>query len=250
MPCRRHAAGPPKCSPSTAPVRIGGGRPRSRGQWRRGALPLSSGRGLCGVAAPETMRASGSISSSPIRRLSSNREGAGARRQGLSQAGAACGTPSELRRIPVRRFVLASRRSAALCRAGSARAHRCESQRAYFRFHRRGQGSSRTPCFAGKRISQGAVLATGLGEERVSPKGHRMNWLTAFGLFSVTAMLICYGLENRSSWYIAAFAGACALASVYGYLQGAWPFGLVEAVWSVVALRRWHMARTSPRRDA
>jgi len=63
--------------------------------------------------------------------------------------------------------------------------------------------------------------------------------LTLFGLFAVTAMLVCYALEHRSHWFILAFAIACALGSIYGFLQGAWPFGLVEAVWAVVALRRW-----------
>jgi hypothetical protein len=67
--------------------------------------------------------------------------------------------------------------------------------------------------------------------------------LTVFGLFAVTAMLIFYALEKRSPWFIFAFALACTLASVYGFLQGAWPFGVVEAVWSVVALRRWWLAR-------
>ena len=70
-----------------------------------------------------------------------------------------------------------------------------------------------------------------------------MNLLPAFGLFAVTAMLITYALERRSSWFILAFAVSCALGSVYGFLQGAWPFGLVEVVWSVVALRRWWLAR-------
>jgi len=67
--------------------------------------------------------------------------------------------------------------------------------------------------------------------------------LSAFGLFAVTAMLVCYALEQRSSWFILAFAVACALGSVYGFLQGAWPFGVVEAIWSVVALRRWYRTR-------
>jgi hypothetical protein len=67
--------------------------------------------------------------------------------------------------------------------------------------------------------------------------------LTAFGLFAVTAMLVCYALEDRSHWFVLAFAGACALGSVYGFLQGAWPFGVVEAVWSLVALRRWWRLR-------
>jgi hypothetical protein len=66
-----------------------------------------------------------------------------------------------------------------------------------------------------------------------------MSLLTAFGLFSVTAMLVCYALEKKSPWFILGFAGACALGSAYGFLQGAWPFGVVEAVWSVVAGRRW-----------
>jgi hypothetical protein len=66
--------------------------------------------------------------------------------------------------------------------------------------------------------------------------------LTAFGLFAVSAMLITYALEARSRWFILAFAGSCALGSVYGFLQGAWPFGVVEAIWAVVALRRWHRA--------
>jgi len=69
--------------------------------------------------------------------------------------------------------------------------------------------------------------------------------LTAFGLFAVTAMLVCYALENRSPWFILAFAGACAFGSIYGFLQGAWPFGIVEAIWSLVALRRWHQASRS-----
>ncbi|HET9364205.1 MAG TPA: hypothetical protein VFP71_04360 [Candidatus Angelobacter sp.] len=70
-----------------------------------------------------------------------------------------------------------------------------------------------------------------------------MNALNIFGLLAVTAMLVFYALEKRSPWFILAFAGACVLASIYGFLQGAWPFGLVEAVWSIVALRRWWLAR-------
>jgi len=66
-----------------------------------------------------------------------------------------------------------------------------------------------------------------------------MDPLTAFGLFAVLAMLICYALERRSHWFVLAFAASCVLASVYGLLQGAWPFGVVEAIWSGVALRRW-----------
>ena len=70
-----------------------------------------------------------------------------------------------------------------------------------------------------------------------------MDRLTLFGLFAVTLMLVTYALEDRSRWFILAFAVACALGSIYGFLQGAWPFGLVEAIWAVVALRRWGVRR-------
>jgi hypothetical protein len=66
-----------------------------------------------------------------------------------------------------------------------------------------------------------------------------MDLLTAFGLFAVTAMLLTYALEERSTWFILAFAGACLLGSAYGFLQGAWPFGVLEAVWAGVAAWRW-----------
>jgi hypothetical protein len=74
-----------------------------------------------------------------------------------------------------------------------------------------------------------------------------MDGLTLFGLFAVTAMLVSYALETRSPWYILAFACACGLGSAYGFLQGAWPFGVVEAIWALVALRRWMQARTRGR---
>jgi hypothetical protein len=69
-----------------------------------------------------------------------------------------------------------------------------------------------------------------------------MDWLTLFGLFAVTAMVICYALEARSRRFILAFAASCVLGSIYGFLQGAWPFGLVEAIWSGIAWRRWRSA--------
>jgi hypothetical protein len=68
--------------------------------------------------------------------------------------------------------------------------------------------------------------------------------LSLFGLLAVTLMLVFYALEDRIPWFILAFAGACALGSIYGFLQGAWPFGVVEAIWAGVAAWRWrsHMA--------
>ena len=70
-----------------------------------------------------------------------------------------------------------------------------------------------------------------------------MSPLTLFGLLAVTAMLACYAFESRSPWFVLGFAGACALGSVYGFLSGTWPFGLVEGVWAIVAARRWWVER-------
>jgi hypothetical protein len=72
-----------------------------------------------------------------------------------------------------------------------------------------------------------------------------MTALTLFGLIAATTMLVTYALESHSHWFILAFAAACALGSTYGFLQGAWPFGAVEAVWSVVAVRRWWLCRSN-----
>jgi hypothetical protein len=66
-----------------------------------------------------------------------------------------------------------------------------------------------------------------------------MDGLTLFGLLAVTAMLVFYALEDRNPHFILAFAAACALGSAYGFLQGAWPFGVVEAIWAVIAALRW-----------
>ena len=66
-----------------------------------------------------------------------------------------------------------------------------------------------------------------------------MDPLTLYGASAVGAMLVFYALEDRSTWFVLAFAGACLASSVYGFLQGAWPFGVVELIWSGVAVRRW-----------
>jgi hypothetical protein len=66
-----------------------------------------------------------------------------------------------------------------------------------------------------------------------------MSLLTIFGLFAVTAMVVFYALESRSPAFVLAFAGACVLGSIYGFLQGAWPFGAVELVWSAIAVQGW-----------
>jgi len=66
-----------------------------------------------------------------------------------------------------------------------------------------------------------------------------MTTLTIFGACAVTIMLLSYALEQRSAWWVLMFALACAAASRYGWLAGTGPFGVVEGVWALVALRRW-----------
>jgi hypothetical protein len=73
--------------------------------------------------------------------------------------------------------------------------------------------------------------------------GMSLTGLNLFGLFAVTVMVTAYALEAKHSAFVLVFAASCVLASVYGFLQGAWPFGMVEGIWSVIAARRWWMAR-------
>jgi hypothetical protein len=67
--------------------------------------------------------------------------------------------------------------------------------------------------------------------------------LTAFGLIAVGFTALCYALEGRAPIWTLGFAAGSAFSSVYGFLQGAWPFGVVEIVWTVVALRKWWLLR-------
>ena len=69
-----------------------------------------------------------------------------------------------------------------------------------------------------------------------------MDAVTAFGMAALTFMMLMYALESRGRAFILAFAVGCALSSTYGFLSSAWPFGIVEAVWTVIAIRRWATA--------
>jgi hypothetical protein len=69
--------------------------------------------------------------------------------------------------------------------------------------------------------------------------------LTAFGVVVLTFMMLMYALERRGPRFILAFAVGCALSSSYGFLSGAWPFGIVEAIWTVIAVRRYVQTSTS-----
>ena len=81
-----------------------------------------------------------------------------------------------------------------------------------------------------------------------------MDGLAAFGALAVTLMLLFYALEHRHPASVLAFAGACVASSAYGFLQGAWPFGVAELIWAGVALRgwrgRWQSTRLAPFRES
>jgi len=65
--------------------------------------------------------------------------------------------------------------------------------------------------------------------------------LTVFGASVLTFMMVMYALERRHRLFVLAFAGGCGLSSVYGFLAGTWPFGVVELLWMLIALRRYFM---------
>lgn len=71
-----------------------------------------------------------------------------------------------------------------------------------------------------------------------------MDGITLFGLIAVSAMVAFYALEDRHSVFVLLFAAACGFASAYGFLAGTWPFGVVEAIWAVIAVARWRRVRT------
>jgi membrane protein implicated in regulation of membrane protease activity len=73
--------------------------------------------------------------------------------------------------------------------------------------------------------------------------------LTAYGVAVLTFMMLMYALEHRGPAFVAAFAIGCALASSYGFLAGTWPFGVVEAIWAVIAARRYHALRRERNRS-
>ena len=74
--------------------------------------------------------------------------------------------------------------------------------------------------------------------------------LTLYGVAVITFMMVMYALEGRGARFVLAFAAGCALSSSYGFLSGAWPFGVVEAIWSVIALRRYLTVRPAMGRES
>jgi hypothetical protein len=81
---------------------------------------------------------------------------------------------------------------------------------------------------------------------RCEPKVSLMTALTVYGVAVLSFMMLMYALEGRGSRFILGFALGCLLSSVYGFLSGTWPFGVVEAVWCLIAARRFALARARP----
>ena len=66
--------------------------------------------------------------------------------------------------------------------------------------------------------------------------------VTIYGICALTFMMGMYALEERGRRFVLLFALGCALSSSYGFLSGAWPFGVVEGIWTFIALRRWQLS--------
>lgn len=64
--------------------------------------------------------------------------------------------------------------------------------------------------------------------------------LTVYGVVVLTLMMVMYAFEGRDRRFILAFALGCALSSSYGFASGAWPFGVVEAIWCAIAVHRFY----------
>jgi hypothetical protein len=70
--------------------------------------------------------------------------------------------------------------------------------------------------------------------------------VTLFGVVALSFMMLMYALENRGRGFVLGFALGCALSSAYGFISGAWPFGVVEGIWCAIALLRYSKVRAGP----
>jgi hypothetical protein len=73
--------------------------------------------------------------------------------------------------------------------------------------------------------------------------------ITVYGVVVLVFMMLMYALERRGRIFVLAFGVGCLLSSSYGFLSGAWPFGVVEAIWAVIAVIRFARTPSGPRVD-
>ncbi len=99
----------------------------------------------------------------------------------------------------------------------------------------------------GSRLNFRYMISASENSQRTRIAEMSFDGLTLYGLVSVVLMLVFYSLEGRAAIFVLLFAISCVLASIYGFLQGAWPFGIVESIWSLVAVRRWWLRRAAER---
>jgi hypothetical protein len=77
----------------------------------------------------------------------------------------------------------------------------------------------------------------------VLPTIGSMDWVTVYGVAALSFMMLMYWLEYRGPLFVLGFAAGCGLSSLYGFLSGASPFGVLEVVWFVIAFRRYVRVR-------
>jgi hypothetical protein len=101
--------------------------------------------------------------------------------------------------------------------------------------------STRRPAPGHGRTARVADTDPAVGSTRPRDAGEDRDWvmLTVFGACAVTFMMVMYALERRGRRFVLAFAVGCGLSSTYGFLAGTWPFGIVEGIWSIVAVKRY-----------
>lgn len=86
------------------------------------------------------------------------------------------------------------------------------------------------------------VLASGVPHGRLQP-APPMDVLAVFG-FLTAFFTLCFALDQRKSRSLVLMT-ALGLAglSAYAFLQGAWPLGIVNGVWSAATLGKWRRQR-------
>jgi hypothetical protein len=91
----------------------------------------------------------------------------------------------------------------------------------------------------GTRWHKGVASATTHNGRKLVAYNRAMSWVTLYGVAALTFMMVMYWLEHRGPGFILGFALGCLLSSIYGFLAGAWPFGALEAIWCLIAVRRY-----------
>ena len=71
----------------------------------------------------------------------------------------------------------------------------------------------------------------------------QLDVLMLFGFLTAVLTLLFWMHQGESRSCILALAVCLAAMTVYAFLQGAWPMGMIESVWCAAAVRRWHPSK-------